>query len=221
MILWSGGVDSTAVLKLYLEKTKVDIVAVHFNQVFHNNLRRNKFEQSAVDAIEPELQKIRRFTMITVKVNFNSDLYCRDMVLLPSMAIPLAYTHDCKKIVIGYVSDSREHNTQVHHIQLNNSLLNKISRQFYLSSRWDWIPKFDKAQKNVFGSKEYYIGAIENYFDKTWFCRRPDLTKDGEIGCGKCHTCKHVILSLRNRISNQKSKTYGNEANIIVEAPAC
>ena len=53
MILWSGGVDSTAVLKLYLQKTKHDIIAVHVNQLFQNNLNRNKFEQKAIDNISP------------------------------------------------------------------------------------------------------------------------------------------------------------------------
>ena len=216
MILWSGGVDSTAVLKLYLEKTKLEVIAVHFNQIYYNNLSRNKNEQKAIDTIEPELQKIRPFLLINVRIKYDSDLLCRDMVLVPSLAIPLAYTHDCQKLILGYVSDSREHGTQMHHIQINNSLLNTISRQFYKSNRWDWIPRFDKPQKNIFNSKEVYIDAIAELFDKTWFCRRPDLVQPGEIGCGKCHTCKHVILSLRNRFSKQKQLTYAEPETVTV-----
>ena len=202
--MWSGGVDSTAVLTRYLKQTNYDIIALHFNQSVSNNQSRNVKELEAVNAIYPELLKIRLFKKIIVNVDFNTFLICRDMAILPAMAAPIAYSHGCGKIILGYVADAREHDIQVHHIAFTNSQLNGMVTKYANLNGWNWKPKFEKAKDGIFDTKENYIASIENYFEKTWFCRNPQITDQGEIGCGKCHTCRHVLFSLKNRYLKQK-----------------
>ena len=202
MVMWSGGIDSTSVLKQYLEQTDHDIVACHIDYKIGNNHDRHIMEMDAIMEMEERLQAIRPFEFICPTLWYPSPIFGKDLSILPTVAVPLAYAKKCTEIVIGYVSDARDQ--QIKYVRKSNRFLNTIALQFALMNDWSWTPHIDKPGNGIYNTKEVYISHIEELLELTWFCRRPHKVNVGERGCGECHTCKHVQRALRDRMDKQE-----------------
>ena len=59
LILWSGGVDSTALLKWHLEQTNCEVHAHHVKLLNRGGMVNKQL--NAIKNIEPMLQKIKPF----------------------------------------------------------------------------------------------------------------------------------------------------------------
>lgn len=195
-ILWSGGIDSTAVLKWYLENTDLQIVAIHYNL---GNSKRNKLETQQVKELYTILNEIRTFQIVypTFKYNSNKKNTLGDVHNYAFNSIILAMILELDEVVIGYVSDIRTN--QKKYIENSLRLINLASGIFYLSQESFLEKQVVYNYPQCLNTKAEYIKILGNLIDKVWYCRNPiDKTP-----CGKCHTCKHVEKSLLNILQNE------------------
>lgn len=202
MVLWSGGIDSTAVLKKYLQDTDHEIVAVkivYYTKDRVVNMRMDK-ELSAIDKLKPKLMSIREFAYHRIDVNMPNGARGADLPIFGSMCVYPAYSFGCREIVIGFVSDARAE--QFGYVNDMIGDLNGIAEFQHLHNLhyWDWCPEFVLTQ--FYAPKSDYINSLGALVADCWFCRNPELD-DGVNGCGECVTCKHVIKSV-----NQLNEKY-------------
>ena len=198
LILWSGGIDSTAVLKSYLEKTDFEIVALKIN---YQTLNRSKFrinkEIKAIDELLPKLLKIRNFEFKKIFLSIPHSTPGVDVMNFGNISIYAAAAFGCSEIIIGFVSDIRKN--QIEYIIHSINKLNKISSILCESNKniWKVLPKFNIPV--YLDTKKNYIESLGLLVKDCWFCREPE--KAGETnGCGKCHSCLHVKRSLSQLI---------------------
>ena len=179
MILWSGGIDSTAILKSYLEKTDYEIFAtkIIYNTQSESILRIVK-EKQAIEKLLPKLLKIRSFHYNEIIVEYPNVAMGTDVPIFGTLAIYPAYTFGCTEIVIGYVSDIRTE--QLKYVLQKNEVLTLISKFT--------IPIY-------YNTKMKYIEILGDLVKDVWFCRFPKLAENTN-GCGKCVACQHVKRSL-------------------------
>ena len=194
MILWSGGIDSTAILKSYLEKTDYEIFAtkIIYNTQSESILRIVK-EKQAIEKLLPKLLKIRSFHYNEIIVEYPNVAMGTDVPIFGTLAIYPAYTFGCTEIVIGYVSDIRTE--QLKYVLQKNEVLTLISKLFFENSKniWKWYPKF--TIPIYYNTKMKYIEILGDLVKDVWFCRFPKLAENTN-GCGKCVACQHVKRSL-------------------------
>ncbi len=191
MILWSGGIDSTATLKMYLEKTDFEIVALkimYYTKDETVNARINK-EKKAIRKILPKLLEIRAFKYTELVVQMPNGVKGTDVPIFGSLAIYPAYSFGCKEIIIGWVKDIRH--GQSKYVAKKHELLNKISSLYFEGSKgmWNWFPIF--VLSDFYGDKKVYIDYLGEMVLETWFCRFPKRAGKRN-GCGVCVACRHI-----------------------------
>jgi 7-cyano-7-deazaguanine synthase in queuosine biosynthesis len=191
MILWSGGVDSTATLKMYLEKTDYQIYALKINYKTTGTVTssRIKKEVKAINTLLPILQNIRPFNFSEVVVNMPNIVAGSDIPIFSTIALYPAYSYGCKEIVIGWVADMRSE--QIKYVEAKHRDLNKISYLMQKNSLgwWKWYPKFVLNQ--FFDTKKNYLLALGELAQHVWFCRNVKLAGNTQ-GCGICTPCIHI-----------------------------
>ena len=193
-ILWSGGVDSSSVLKQYLESTNYDILAIHINYVTPNQDGRFVFEQAAVMRLLPELRKIRSFDYTTLNINYEKDIYSGDLILFAAPIFVLAASTGCSEIIIGFVSDIRKN--QSFYVKNKLFAMNNIGEIIARFDNYKRVPRFKKPSIGIYSKKSDYISKLGDLFGLTHWCRNPTDIKEGEQGCGHCMPCRHIIKSL-------------------------
>ncbi len=200
LILWSGGIDSTAYLKWYLENTTHNIVAHHVFYSLTNNQQRQQKEREAIAKLLPKLQEIRKFTYVESVLAYDTNSVLLDVDILTTFSIPIAVKYQCAKMVIGFVSDIRHE--QIVYVAKHITHLNKIAECLYEVSGkingWKVIPQLHLPE--FYGTKQKYIDTLDDLLLDTWWCRGVPDEKGriilGDKPCGKCMTCKHVERSL-------------------------
>ena len=175
---------------MYLERTESTILAVHVDYRVNDESARANRENEAIMKLLPELQKIREFEFI------KSDLTTyagSDVMNIGCQAISIAHQHNCKEIVIGFVSDIRHE--QIEYVTKKLGILNSIAKQLKKGhgKHWKFTPLF--VLPRFYDTKRNYIEVLGNLVSLTWFCRKPQLAKETN-GCGICHACKHVLRSV-------------------------
>lgn len=194
-ILWSGGVDSTSVVKQYLEKTNFNILVIHIYYVTTNQDDRYIYEMKAVNRLLPELQKIRPFEYTTLNLGFEKDIYSGDLILFAGSVFVLAASQGCKEIIIGFVSDIRKN--QQFYVKNKLFAMNSICEIIAKFDNYKRLPRYKKPQLGIYGKKSFYIDQLGELFALTHWCRNPTEIKEGQQGCGHCMPCKHIIKSLQ------------------------
>jgi 7-cyano-7-deazaguanine synthase in queuosine biosynthesis len=180
LISWSGGVESTSVLKYFLERTEFPIVSHFIVRISPEN--RNELEQKAVQTLEPLLKRIRPFeTSISyVSLDSGSALPMDYEVEIP-LSLLVARHRNCSNVLRGNCLED-----------------NKRARY---SPKEDFDSKVSLGQGFVFNRdikqvipyihclydepKRWHIRNLGELFQHTWSCRRPVSGEE----CGTCHSC--------------------------------
>ena len=193
-ILWSGGVDSTSVLKQYLENTNFRILVIHINYVTPNHDERYVYEMNAVNKMLPVLREIRDFEYTTLNLSYEKDIYSGDLILFASSVFVLAASQGCKEIIIGFVSDIRRN--QSFYVKNKLFAMNCLCEVIAKFDNYKKVPKFKKPMVGIYNTKKKYIERLGDVFPMTHWCRNPTEIKSGEHGCGHCMPCQHIMKSL-------------------------
>jgi len=172
-IMWSGGVESTSLLKWFLENTNDHIFA--HNVELQNWEGRLNYEQRAMDTLEPRLQAIRPFRVIRSSCSIGNGRVCpEDMHIIFPYGL---WTHRHYNMDVSY----RAH------------CLEDAERLRGHEHQVGWLDKFlYEGEVNPFQYHENYKWRKRQHWEYlgdlaplTWSCRVP---KDCKV-CGTCHSC--------------------------------
>jgi 7-cyano-7-deazaguanine synthase in queuosine biosynthesis len=196
LILWSGGIDSTSILKFYLEKTDFEIVALKIKYITTSKSKNRILKEcEAIEKLNPFLQLIRPFQFETMLIEVPTIMAGVDVLQFGNLAIYPCNSFNCEEIVISFTTDA--HNEKYSDYQV--SKLNKIAEILYNGNNniWNKQPKF--IVHPFLNTKKIYIENLGELIKYTWFCRRAK-TADIYNGCGECHSCLHVKKSIHQII---------------------
>ena len=191
LILWSGGCDSTAILKMYLEKTDYEIIALRVNYKLINNKPRQKLEQKSINLLLPELKKIRDFQYLEIDVDYPTTDIFKDTVFIGMLSFNIALNNKCTEIILGWTSDVVD--TNIRHVnRICNKLNTMIKTYFDANSNYRiWKESSIFVIPEFFDTKSTYIKELGDLFQYTWSCRAPV----NDLPCGRCATCLHIKKS--------------------------
>ena len=195
-ILWSGGVDSTSVLKQYLEKTKFDIVAIHIDYSYNNQDNRNLKEWQSVQELLPKLQLIRPFEFYSMDLKYYTNIYSGDLILFAAPVFVQAASLGCKEIIIGFVKDIRYN--QDFYVKNKLFAMNSICEVIAKFDKYKRMCRFKKPMAGIYANKKTYIQNLNELFALVHWCRNPSAILPGEKGCGVCMPCKHILRIFEN-----------------------
>ncbi len=198
MILFSGGVESTALLKFHLENSGHEIFA-HYIKIHNIESSRIQYEQRAIKTLLPLLQNIRPFDYSESEVNVCNGL---------------TFPHDCDfHFPIGAIAMHHKGCHQLHRAQCledsyqhgNGTHTRKFGMQWgfkerrkkleaflYSPEKIDdvapWLPQYEWPK----ATHMKYLGELAQH---TWSCRTPV----NDMECGKCHSCIERTAALNGR----------------------
>lgn len=195
-ILWSGGVDSTSVLKQYLEKTQFQIVAIHIDYYYPNQDDRHKYEADAVIQLLPKLQKIRPFEYTSINLHYFKNLYSGDLILFAAPVFVQTASMGCKEIIIGFVRDIRYN--QDFYVKNKLFAMNSICEVIAKFDKYRRMCRYKKPMQGIYANKKTYIQNLGDLFQYVHWCRNPSQIEPGEKGCGVCMPCKHILRIFEN-----------------------
>ena len=195
-ILWSGGVDSTSVLKQYLEKTKFDIVAIHIDYSYNNQDNRNLKEWESVQDLLPKLQAIRTFDFVSMDLKYYTNIYSGDLILFAAPVFVQAASLGCKEVIIGFVKDIRYN--QDFYVKNKLFAMNSICEVIAKFDKYKRMCRFKKPMTGIYANKKTYIQNLGELFQLVHWCRNPSAIVPGEKGCGVCMPCKHILRIFEN-----------------------
>ena len=191
LILWSGGIDSTSILKQYLEKTNYIIYALNINYITLVSKQRVNEEQKSINKLLPELLKIRDFKFIKLDYSLESVVILSDMIHLGTLSLSIASQYNINEIILSVVSDARENQDFYINNTLNslNIITNTMFEYHKNKNYWIVLPIF--IIPKFYNTKEIYIKELGYLFELTWSCR---VAKGSP--CGKCEPCQHIKRSI-------------------------
>jgi len=188
LILWSGGVESTSLLKQYLSETSDDIFAHYIRMV--NPEGRLASENQAVITLTPLLRDIRPFNLSFSDISICSGKALpNDIKVLMMIGSAAFYYHQCDTMYVGCSFEDRDIRTTVNGVHTVikrpdtwwndfQSLLQPLLKPEH--SAKDILPYHPSGD---WPKKQHmeYLGELLQY---THSCRRPEKGL-----CGKCHSC--------------------------------
>ena len=190
LVLWSGGVESTSLLKHLLSTTMDDVYAHHISMINPENRAGEEFD--AVFALLPELRKIRKFTfdMSTISISGGKALPFDFEIQYP-IAVAAAKLHGCERIYrAGCAEDDWNHKWKDGVLITENPKADEPG--FSHRRRAKTLDFFGVKGTEIAPWLQFYAHPKAwhwNYLGElapmTWSCRTPI---DGNE-CGKCHTC--------------------------------
>lgn len=176
LILWSGGVDSTALLKWHLEQTNCEVHAHHVKLLNRGGMVDKQLK--SVEDMEPILQKIKPFKF-TQSVQYASILGDVFICLVDGMRI--AYNEEYDEVAVGFTTSDNETEdspknlkTLYHMVDACNENDVYTDHQIKLTTP---LKKFTKEKCwNLLGKE------IQ---ERVWWCREEEI-------CGECFQCKEM-----------------------------
>lgn len=193
MVLWSGGVESTSLLKYLLSESDVEVIAHHIRMT--NPEGRMSRELNAIADLEPRLQTIRPFRVVYSDVSIcGGNCFPMDYEVQYPLGL-LAMRHEgCSKLFrAGCLEDDWDHTQDAAgrlHFE-RPSLEPGFSHrrraetlQVLLKGKnpheiAPWLPFYGRP-------KTWHIRYLGELFQYTWSCRKPDEQRNP---CFKCHSC--------------------------------
>lgn len=194
MVLWSGGVESTALLNQLLECSDYEVHAHHIQM--HNREGRMHEELSAIEKLEPHLQKIRSFSMTRSYVEIcGGDAMGMDFAIQYPIGLVAMRHQKCERLFrAGCLEDDWDHRRLPdgtwHHNRPNPlpgashrrralALQPLLQRNECGATIAPWLPYYSNTKSELWER----LGPLA---ELTWSCRTP-LSMHEE--CGKCHSC--------------------------------
>ena len=182
VVLWSGGVESSSILKHLLTNTNYEITAIHI--CLPNLQNRSHLELNAISLLTPNLKEIRDFDF--KQIDIKADWWARDidvqMALIPSM---LTSTQS-RVFYRGHCLEDR----------INGEL---VVRERIARFVWDWLrvdnPEIysspyvvsPRHETHDWPKKQHleYLGGLAKLTYSCWW-------PVGDKPCGKCTPCLHI-----------------------------
>jgi len=175
LVGWSGGVESTGLMKYLLSETKDEIVAVHIYAP--NSLNRADLEWAAVQRLNPLLQAIRPFELHRVDIHFPWDTCDPEVqcTVLPALMKGSRADRFLRGLCIEDIYPSGLHENRDRLVKWTN---------FWLK----YLPEADISPDipMFYWTKKQHMEYIKEYLHLTYSCLSP---VDG-VACGKCRSCK-------------------------------
>lgn len=187
LLLWSGGLDSTAALYKVLKETDRDVLAVWMD--YRTREGRRDAELRAVQALLPRLQMIRPFRLLTIGQDFSALINTpADLHVYSFVAAQIVRATGIRRIASGLMSEDKDEDwaerRRVANAILEACLLDKPEK------KPQWVFPVEHL------TKEDEIRLIgRDLYDLTWSCRWPVNTSLGPRRCNECPTCKRLIAA--------------------------
>ena len=189
VVLWSGGVDSTAALYDVLKNHRDIVFAHHIH--FKNRERRWEAEKDAVDKMLPWLRKnVRDFEYS--ESTLEMDLKFIGWDIMTSMYIGGIVVRDkkCTRLVLSTNGDDyKQTSWRTTLSQLLAVITNLTHPTEHQSFPYLWQMASKTSKKDLWNSLPEFLK------ENIWSCRKPNLNgkKDGKwIECGICITCEKL-----------------------------
>ena len=193
LLLWSGGVESTSLLKHLLENTNDEVYAHWIKMDNIENRWRN--ESKAIETLLPLLRSIRPFHFDTSETKIcEGKARPMDYSVQYSIGIMAMYYHNCERIYrAGCAEDDFDHgllyNKLVHrnpnpdepgfsHRRRAKTLESMLAVGADGNEVAPWLEYYAHP-------KAWHVKYLGDLFQHTWSCRTPINDKE----CGHCHTC--------------------------------
>jgi hypothetical protein len=189
LILFSGGVESTSILKYFLTETKNEVYS-HFIRMI-NPEKRVDYEIAAVNTLIPILQEIRPFTYSTSDISICAgQALPNDIKVLMMIGSAAMYHHNCTEMYVGCSTEDRDIRTTVNGVHTVIARPDTWWQDFQQLLQPNLKPN-DKAEDvlpyHFTGDwpKKQHMEYLGDLLPLTWSCRRP---VNGKV-CGRCHSC--------------------------------
>src|SRR5688572_16255088 len=184
--MFSGGLDSTAMLVKLLDETADELRVHHIRMV--NKEKRDRAEQRAVEAIVAYCRRhYRPFRYSESGLEFEElEAIPIDYLSIAFVACQVAIdTPGCRRVAIGALA-------------ADTDIVNRTARQrrvfdaMYECYRARKLgePQVEWAFPVYHAAKAELAAALpQQLLDLTWSCRRPVPANDGWLACGACKAC--------------------------------
>lgn len=190
MFMWSGGVESTSMVKRYLETTEHEV----FTHYVRMNSREGRmaYEDAAVERLLPLLQAIRPFnhSSSTLELIGGKGLAWDFQVLYPIGLVAMRHFR-CEQVNRGLCQEDNWHrqegmaplrnpfgNGEHRHATLRKACLHMLQGSETLDSVAPFLPEYEWPKAKHWQN----LGELAPL---TWSCRRPVAGRT----CGRCHAC--------------------------------
>ena len=186
LVLWSGGVESTSLLKHLLSETDHEVVAHYVKMI--NPEHRVTAEVEAIQKLLPRLQQIRHFTYSESEISVcGGRALPLDYTLHYPIAVAAMVYHKCHKIFRGACAEDewmRMKDKTV--VNLNPELPGTAYKEKAkivetITGRSDLSPYLDRYGQ----PKSWHWNYLGDLAELTWSCRTPKENEE----CGTCHSC--------------------------------
>lgn len=182
LLFWSGGIDSTAVLKWRLEQGH-HVLAHHVEM--RTCERRHEAELHAVAALKPHFASYGpnfEFRKSMIEMDFgNAPL--RDMAVLGVIGAAMARAdRTIDRVEYGHCSEESSRNSWT------RAIFKAVAPELPADILYVTAEISFKNQSKAEHMR--YLGR--EIVDKTWACRRPLYGDDGPIACGGCFACHRM-----------------------------
>jgi len=178
LIMWSGGLDSTAALYHYLTRSTEEIMTHHIF-LYDRKEPRLYQESIAVDRIRDYLKKNYRSFKYTTSQYFNP-LGGKDIVLALFTAGQIINNiKEINKVVTGRCKEDDLNRPGTDHDKIFYASINELSNHVII----------ERPMRSMTKNEIKKIMPKE-LVDLTWSCRSPKFVKGKPIPCGQCHACK-------------------------------
>lgn len=173
LVGFSGGVESTSLMKYLLTETDDEIIAFHIYAP--NSLNRAELEWNAVLALQPELRKIRSFDLIRTDIYLPFDTCDPEVqcTVLPSLMKGSRADRFLRGLCIEDIYPSGRHENRDRLVKWVN---------FWLKTDSDISPDLPM----FYWPKKWHMHYISEYLHLTYSCLQP---VDG-AACGVCRSCR-------------------------------
>ncbi|MDX5370592.1 MAG: hypothetical protein LPL29_14575 [Alphaproteobacteria bacterium] len=183
LVMWSGGLDSTASLVYWLRYTRDPVLALHIRLINHED--RWAAEGHAVARQKAWIcANIRDFTLKTITIDLNgSDLHPPDMAsVVYAAGLVVRDRPDVSSILIGTCVE------EGHNDERWNAFARMIEGAAWPRPR---MPALCMPCAHMTKAKELeFVGPeLAQMF---WSCRTPVRTEKGWEECGRCETCVRI-----------------------------
>jgi hypothetical protein len=206
MCLWSGGVESTSLLKHLLETTDHEVVT-HYIE-FDNPEQRTERELAAMRNLTPMLEEIRPFRQTFSRISVcDGKGWPMDYVWQFTIGGVAMLNEWCLCMYRGRCAEDEYHRMffgGINAIQQKDRALGELHWEkagilkyvlpegFAVAEAAPWHPLYEK-------SKGWHIRHLGKLFPHTWSCRKPVRDK---YRCTQCHSCLEVEDGLRGTSYN-------------------
>jgi len=203
LLMWSGGVESTSLLKQLLTETDEKVNAVHVS--CPTSAGRVHLEWGAVCKLEPRLQQIRPFTLHRVDISFPFDVRDSEVqvVVLPALLRHLGETQFMKGLCLedwkdeaGYAGPAMTEATNrarfgrriadlvLGYMQHDKNHYAGVDLIDWKQKTWEDLSPYHESMHWHKAEHMRYLGP--ELLALTWSC----LTPVRGSPCGECGTCK-------------------------------